>query len=75
MNCPECNRKANGLNEIRDFRGNVFSLSCNSCAGKIKKMLDKLYSKFGGIKGKCSCYMSPNIQSTNHLKEILGITD
>lgn len=73
ITCSECNRPtAGGLNEVRDFHGNTFTVCCGSCASKIMRLLDRLFAKYGGIRGKCSCQGSPHITSSEHLRTEVG---
>lgn len=69
--CHECMKPTkNGLNEVRDFHGNSFSVCCDKCENKIRKMLDALYINYGGVKGVCGPYHSPHIQSIEHLEKL-----
>ena len=75
ITCHECNRPTSGgLNEVRDFHGNTFSVCCDSCTKALRKLLDKLFAKHGGVRGKCSCQGSPHITSSDHLRTELSLT-
>ena len=68
--CYECNKPSTELTPHQDFHGYTFAVACNVCSKKIRKMLDKLFSMHGGIKGKCPCYGSPSIIDVKHLEEL-----
>jgi hypothetical protein len=73
MTCSECNKVAkSGKNVVRDFYGNTFAVCCDDCYSIARKLLDKLFIQFGGIKGKCSCYHSPKVESLQHLKILIN---
>lgn len=73
MKCDLCNQDVEFQNEYKDFRGNSFVVCCAKCGVKVRKMLDKFSSKYGGHLPDCGPWGSPRIRNIEHLREEVGV--